>query len=173
MVGPTFSSTAHWSMLESRDKVIGKDDLQDTYGHQICSPIAGLPTNEDTTKRAPKKNYKEMFDRLYFVQQFRVPKKNLIGRTMQDSDGDYLFEVTNSTDTVPNIDALHAYCNSFDSHPVNWFNFFLHINKKQQDTPNVITIDDFTTWSNEKLSDQTLEQKVVNTQSGHHSQLKK
>ena len=89
MAGPKFASTDHWSMLEPDDEVIGEDDLQDTDGHQFRPSIAGLPSNEDTTQRAPKKNYKEDFDRLPFVQQVKVPKKNLIGKTMRDSDGNY------------------------------------------------------------------------------------
>ena len=59
MAGPTFASTAHWSMLEPDDEVIGEDDLQDTDGNQFRPPISGLPANEDTTQRAPKKNKKE------------------------------------------------------------------------------------------------------------------
>ena len=56
MAGPKFASTAHWSMLEPDDEVIGEDDLQDRDGHQFLPPISGLPANEDTNQRAPKKN---------------------------------------------------------------------------------------------------------------------
>ena len=173
MAGLTLASTAHWSMLEPDYEVIGEDDLQDTDGHQLRPPIAGLPANEDTTQIAPKKNYKEDFDRPTFVQQVKFPKKNLIGITIQDSSGNFLYEVTNSTDTVPNIDALHAHVISIDSHPAEWFNIFLHIYKKRQENPNVVTIEDFTIWSKTNPTYQRLKQEVVNTQSGHHYQLKK
>ena len=33
MAGPTFSSTAHWSMLKPDNEVIGEGNLQDTNGH--------------------------------------------------------------------------------------------------------------------------------------------
>ena len=46
---------------------------------------------------------------------------------MRDSDGDFLYEVTNSTVTVPNIDSLHSCGVSIDSHPDEWFNIFLPI----------------------------------------------
>ena len=82
MARPTFASTSHWSMLDPDDEVIGEDDLQDTDGHQFRPPISGLSENEDTTQIAPKKNYKEEFDRPPFLQQVKVPKNNLIGRTM-------------------------------------------------------------------------------------------
>ena len=36
---------------------------------------------------------------------------------MHDYGGNFLYEVKNSTDTVPNIDALHARGISIDSHP--------------------------------------------------------
>ena len=103
-------------MLEPDYEVIGEDDLQDTDGHPFRTPIAGLSANEDTTQRAPKKNYREEFDWPPFVQHIKVPKKNLTVRTMWDSDGNFLCEVTKSTDTVPNIYALHARCISIDSH---------------------------------------------------------
>ena len=92
---------------------------------------------------------------------------------MRDSDGDFLYEVTNSTGTVPNIDALHARGISFYSHPAEWFNLFLPIYKKRQENPNVVTIEDFTIWSKTNPTYQRLKQEVVNTQSGHHYQLKK
>ena len=107
------------------------------------------------------------------MQQVKVPKNNLIGRTIQDSDGSFLYEVTKSTDIVPNIDALHARGISIDSHPAEWFNLLLQIYKKCQENPNSFTIEDFTTWSNKNPTYQMLEQEVVNTQSGYHSQLKK
>ena len=137
-------------MLEPEDEVVGEDDLQDTDGNQFCPPIAGLPANEDTTQRAPKKNYKEEFDRPPFLQQVKVPKNHLIGRTMRDYDGNVLYEVTNSTDSVPNIDVLHARDISIDYHPDEWFNLFLPIYKKRQENLNVVTIEDFTNWSNKK-----------------------
>ena len=151
MTGPTFASTAHYSMLDPDDEVIGEDDLQYTNGHQFCPPIAGLPANEETTQRSTKKNYKEEFHRPPFVKQVKFPKSNLIGRTLRDSDGKFLYEVTNSTDTVPNIDALHTRGISIDSHPAEWFNLFLPIYKKRKENPNVVTIEDFTTWSNKKV----------------------
>ena len=112
--------------------MIGEDDFQDTDGNQFLPPIDGLPENEDTTQRAPKKNYKEEFDIPPFVQQVKVPKNNLIGITMRDSDGDFLYEVINSTDTVPNIDALHAYGISIYYHLDECFNICLPIYKKRQ-----------------------------------------
>ena len=61
MAGPTLTSTPHWSTLEPDDEVIGEDDLQDTDGHQFRHPIAITPANDNTTQKAPKKNYKEEF----------------------------------------------------------------------------------------------------------------
>ena len=75
MAGPTFASNAHWSMLETDNEVIGEDELQDTDGHQFSPSIAGLPSNEDTTQRAPKKNYKEDFDRLPLCNKLRFQKR--------------------------------------------------------------------------------------------------
>ena len=69
---------------------------------------------------------------------------------MRDSDGNFLYEVTNSTDTVPNIYSLHARGISIDYHPAECFNLFLPIYKKGQENPDVVTIGYFTTWSNKK-----------------------
>ena len=61
MTGPAFASTDYWYMLDPDNKVIVEDELQDTYGYQFRPPLSGLPANEDTTQRAPKKNYKKEF----------------------------------------------------------------------------------------------------------------
>ena len=60
---------------------------------------------------------------------------------MRDYDGNFLYEVTNYTDTVPNINALHARGISIDSHPSEWSNLFLPIYKKRQENLNVFTIE--------------------------------
>ena len=75
MAGKTFVSTAHWFMLEPDDEVIGEDDFQDIDGHQFRPPIAGLPANEDTTQRVPKKNYKKDFDRQPLCNKLRFQKR--------------------------------------------------------------------------------------------------
>ena len=79
---------------------MGKDDLQDIDG-KLRPPITGLHENEDTTQRAQRNNYKEDFDWSSFIQNVKVPKKKSIGKTMRDSDGNFMYEKINSTDTVP------------------------------------------------------------------------
>ena len=61
-------------MLEPDYEVIREDDFQDTDGHQFRPSIADLPSNENTTQRAPKKNYKEEFDITPFCNKFRFQK---------------------------------------------------------------------------------------------------
>ena len=92
---------------------------------------------------------------------------------MRDSDDNYLYEVTNSTDTVPNIYALNARGISIDYHPAECFNLFLPIYKKRQDNLMLLPLKILLPVQIKKPTYQTLEQEVVNTQSGHHSQLKK
>ena len=61
-----------------------------------------------------------------------------------------MYTKINSTDTVPNIDALHARGIPIDYHPCELFTLFVPIYKKIQENHNVVTVEDVTTWTNKE-----------------------
>jgi len=149
MAGDGFATTAHWELLDPGNYEVN-DSLIDTDGHQFYPPVAGRLRNESINMGPPKKNYNETFDREPFIQSVILPLRNTRGKIRRDTDGNILYHNSNSDQTVPNIDYLHSHNISTDSNPVDWFELFMPLHRRRQENPNVITLDDLTSWSNKK-----------------------
>ena len=149
MAGHGFAPTAYWQLLDPGDVEVN-DSLIDIDGHEFYPPIAGRLQNEAINAGPPKKNYNQTFDREPFIQSVKLPLRNKRGKIRHDKDGNTLYDNTNSDQTVPNIDYLHSHNISTDSEPSDWFNLFMPLHGKRQDNPNVITLDDLTSWTNKK-----------------------
>ena len=61
-----------------------------------------------------------------------------------------MYEIRNCEDTVPNIDFSIKQNLTSDYHPAHWFDYFMPIEKKRQDLPQVVSVAQLTTWKNTK-----------------------
>ena len=75
-----------------------------------------------------------------------------MGRIMRATNGKVRYEKTSTDETGPNIQAIHDAGLNTDSHPVLWFDLFMPRERKRQEHQDVVTLADFTTWTNMKAT---------------------
>ena len=143
MGGQGFSSLARWELLEPEDAIVSEEGL---------ARAPTVPANEALCMGAPKRNYEHRFDRPLFQHEVLLPKRDSMGRIMRTMDGKVRYENKKTDETVPNIQAIHDAGLDCDSHPALWFDLFMPREKKRQEHPDVVTLADFTTWTNMKAA---------------------
>ena len=73
-----------------------------------------------------------------------------MGRVRYGRDGRVMYKKQSSDETVPNIEAINEAGLNCQSHPATWFNLFMPREKRRQDNPDVVSVVDFTSWTNTK-----------------------
>ena len=107
-----------------------------------------MPEGETTCVK--KYNYSDTYDRPPFIQQVTIPKVNVCGNIMYNLNGSVRYTKENSDQTVPNIPFLHKNGLNVNSYPFEWFDLFMPMKRKRQMNPNIVTMEQLTTWSNTK-----------------------
>ena len=75
------------------------------FCHRMCPCSFHPPTNADGIHECPKYNYSEIFDHPTYESIAKVPSRNPTdGSLKRGVDGEYVYENTNVTSTIPNID---------------------------------------------------------------------
>ena len=141
MGGQGFDSLAHWELMEASGEAINEEGL---------ARAPTVPDSERPGMGATKRNYTQRFDRDLFQHEVLLPKRDSMGRMRYGANGRVLYEKQSSDKTVPDIQAINEAGLNCESHPATWFNLFMPREKRRQENPDVVSIVDFTTWTNTK-----------------------
>ena len=123
--GNDFHPTSYWKDIHPSGDDID-ESIMNVNGMRFRDPTTTTEEHESYCANRPKKrNYAETFDRSLFTAPCRlVPDKNSRGNFKCDSSGNYVYKKQVTDETVPNLEYLFENGIGFDSHPVEWFNFF-------------------------------------------------
>ena len=69
---------------------------------------------------------------------------------MKYRKGDYIYEDRTHTESLPNLEFLEIHGISTTSHPDDWFNVLMPRSTRRQDNNRVMSIADFTSFTNKK-----------------------
>ena len=97
-----------------------------------------------------KNNYKLTFDCPPFISSCNQIVLNRQGKAKKYIDGNYRYEYYPHTTYLPNIKFLQERGITPDYHPDEWNNIFMPRSKRRQDSPEVVLIADFTSYTNKK-----------------------
>ena len=140
MGGQGFHSLAHWVVMDPSDEPINEEGL---------ARAPTVPESEREGMGATKKNYVKRFDRELFMHEVLLPKRDVRGR-IRIKNEKVEYEKQSTDETVPNIHAINEAGLNCDSHPAMWFNLFMPKEKQRQANPDVVSLSDFTSWTNTK-----------------------
>ena len=122
MSGSGFQTTLHWKMLTLYTNAVVQDNLTDTDGFQLYTPIASVEAREDDPNiYSTKRNYKEEFERPPFIQKVTKPKLTRGNRLMRDIGNNILYEKALSNQSAVKIEVLNGNFINIKSHPTGWF----------------------------------------------------
>ena len=118
-------------------------------GVRFRAPTKTAEEHEADFANCPKKkNYAETFNQSPFTTPCRLlTENNSRGNFKCDSSGSYVYKKQVTDETVPNFEYLFENGIGFDSHPVEWFNFF-PLKRVKYTHPKAFTMDDMTAWLN-------------------------
>lgn len=142
--GLGFHPAAKWKLLDpSEDEHVPPL----VYSHNLHPP--GAPEGEPSV---PLHNYtKYGVDHPPYIMEVITPQRDENRGLVRCTDtGNFIYETQNITQTVPNI----AFCQSHhldeNSSPCDWFNSFLPVLKKHRSPTTQVTIEQITTWTNQR-----------------------
>ena len=152
MAGSGFPVTARWELIEQL-----QEDVLEALNYNIEGLAFHPPTSSDNIDRPNIEppiiyNYPQLdYDLPPFIMQAKLPVMDHNGDPERDQDtGEYKYEYGIVNASVPNIDFTQK--NHLDqySSPCDWFNSFFPIFKNHRSLTTQVTLEDITTWSNQK-----------------------
>jgi hypothetical protein len=135
-----FAPHAKWIELKHHQERVVEPNQQH---RNLVGPT--VPTGQ---AEAPKYNFSEQFDRPPFTALATVVKLNNKGRPVFDRLGRAVYEQVIREDGCANLEWLKQNKLTQESHPSDWINALLPLQKKAGASPSTVSIDEWTSYTN-------------------------